>query len=218
MYKLTWTKNGIPHGYLCETPIHLVYRVENCAPVGELRRLSAELKEQLTTVRALTDVAPERVQLILEEHLQTYDALLDAQDQSKYILAEVTAAQQVIQVWFNLQEMGAVVLYAICVMGNHVHVLLRGADGAPERPIGQAVRRHKSFSDKEIKRLCGRVDDVWDDGFYDRYVRVGTFWEVLRYILHNPVKAGLVSDWKLWPGVWVDERCLKKARVLGAAL
>ena len=101
-----------------------------------------------------------------------------------------------------------VLIYAICVMGNHVHVLLRGFPERRPLKIGQIVGRHKSFTDKQIKRHLALDDRVWAFNFYDRYVRDGTFQTVLWYILCNPAKAGLVRHWRQWTGTYVDERCL----------
>ncbi len=206
--KLYYTRRGIPHGYLCATPIHLIYRVDGCAPVGELRRLEEELVAQLKVVKSLESSKPEEIQKVLEDHLLVYDQLLDAQDQSKYILKQSLAAEEVIKSWLTMQEMGLVAVYVICVMGNHVHVLLKGPDGKPDKQMGRVVHQHKTFSSREIKRVCGVTDRVWDDGFYDRYVRAGSFWKVLLYILNNPVSAGIVGRWRDWPHVYIDPRCL----------
>ena len=206
--ELYFTRQGIPHGYLCATPIHLIYRVDGCAPVGELRRLDEELVEQLKRLANLGRGKPEEIQRVLEEHLLVYDQLLDAQDQSKYILRQSLAAGEVTKSWMTLQEMGLVIVYVICVMGNHVHVLLKGSHGKPDKQIGRVVHQHKTFSSREIKRVCGITARVWDDGFYDRYVRPGTFWTVLQYILNNPVAAKLVARWQDWPHTYIDPRCL----------
>ena len=158
---------------------------------------------------------PEEIQRVLEEHLLVYDQLLDAQDQSKYVLNRPAAAKEVIKSWLTMQEMGLLLVYAICVMGNHVHVLLKGPDGKPDKQIGRVVHQHKTFSTREIKRVCSITDRVWDDGFYDRYVRPGTFWTVLRYVLNNPVAAGLVGRWEDWAHTYVDPRCLVGAKERG---
>jgi len=52
------------------------------------------------------------------------------------------------------------------------------------------VHRHKTFTNKLIKEALGLTEKIWDYGFYDRYIRPGTFWEVLDYVLDNPVAAG----------------------------
>ena len=206
--RLSWSKFEIPHGFLCEIPIHLIYRVKGCAPVGELKKITDELKDQLAILRTLKEDKRERYQHFMKEHFKVYDALLDAQDQRKYVLANDVAAKIVIDSWLHLQEKGEIVLYAVCVMGNHVHVMLRGPDGVEDKSIGLLLRRHKTFTNTAIKEALNLSDNVWDTGFYDRYVRPGSFYAVLEYLLDNPKSAGLVQDWKAWPNTYVDERCL----------
>ena len=126
--KLTWTTPNRPHGFLCETPIHLIYRLKGCAPVKELREISYELKAQLKILKSFDRVPEAQLHRVLDEHFKIYDALLDAQDQSKYILINQVAADIIIKSWLTLQERGELLIYAICVMGNHVHVILRGPD------------------------------------------------------------------------------------------
>ena len=206
--RLVWSSRGIPHGFLCAQPIHLIYRVKHCAPVKQLRELHEDLKFRVKALRGLVNETSNEYAEALEEWQLAYDDLLDAQDQSKYVLAQDLAARVVIDSWLELQRRGEIVLYAICVMGNHVHVLLRGPDESEEVPIGDVVRRHKSFTGKSIRKQLSLADTLWDDGFYDRYVRPGRFWVTLQYILDNPVKAGVVSHWSEYSGTYVDKRCL----------
>jgi len=207
--KLYFTKTDIPHGYLCATPIHLTYRVKNCAPITELKAIHKQFMEQLDVLKQLGNSSSDHFSKIRKAHFEAYDALLDAQDQTRFVLAKQKAAEIVINSWLDLQQMKRIVLYAVCVMGNHVHVLLRGIDDGDELPIGQVVRQHKTYTNKLIKDALNLSENVWDDGFYDRYVRPGSFWSVLEYILQNPVAANLVSNWNKWPNTYVDERCLR---------
>ena len=207
--KLRWTKFGdIPHGFLCETPVHLVYRVRDAAPVGALRRLSEDRKLALREARLEEATDEAVIERLLAEHFRAYDDLLDAQDQSRYVLQRAGAAEAVIASWQTLHAREELTLYAVCVMGNHVHVLLKGRDGQPEASLGNVVGRHKSYTNHLIRTATQHPTKIWDEGFYDRYVRPGTFWRVLWYILQNPAKAGLVGDWHDWAGTYVDERCL----------
>ena len=206
--KLSWNARDIPHGFLNDTPIHLIYRVRGCAPVKKLRMLHEDLRERLAVVKTMGTFSDEVLGEAMEEWQAAYDNLLDAQDQRKYVLADPTAAQLVLDSWQTLRDRAEVKLYAVCIMGNHVHALLSGVEGAPETRIAPLVGRHKSFTDNAIKKALGHKANVWDDGFYDRYVRPGTFEQVLRYLLDNPVKAGLVQHWRAWPHTFVDERCV----------
>ena len=206
--RLTWTRGIIPHGYLCDTPVHLIYRVRGCGCVAELRRLADEAAQQYKLLRKLGTMPPAELQSLITERMEAYDALLDAQDQSKFPLAQPAFARTILDSWMTLREREECRLYAVCVMGNHVHALLAGSRGAGEIPIGSLVKRHKTFTDRELRSLHEGNASFWDPNFYDRYVRPGRFDIVLKYILQNPVKAGLVKDWRDWTGTWVDKRCL----------
>jgi hypothetical protein len=46
----------------------------------------------------------------------------------------------------------------------------------------------------------GRQGAFWQDESYDRVIRDSEeFDRVISYVLENPVKAGLVSEWGKWP-------------------
>ncbi|MFK8056770.1 MAG: transposase [Saprospiraceae bacterium] len=214
--KLYWTKRGIPHGFFCDIPIHLIYRLNGCAPLNELKALSEELGNQIDGLKSLGQASGTVIQGLLEEHAKIYDDLLDAQDQRKFILHREELGGIVLKSWLHLSEQSEILLYAVCVMGNHVHVLLKGLSDSKLNQIGKLIQRHKSFTTTAIKKVDSSVEKVWDSGFYDRYVREGSFWEVLKYILDNPVKAGLVAQWKEWPLTFVDPRCLDSSNFIGS--
>ncbi len=52
----------------------------------------------------------------------------------------------------------------------------------------------------EANRLVGRSGAFWEHESYDHYVRDEEELErIILYVLGNPVKAGLVADWRAWP-------------------
>jgi REP-associated tyrosine transposase len=59
----------------------------------------------------------------------------------------------------------------------------------------------KGYTAREANRVLGRKGNFWEPENYDHYVRDATEYErIVRYVLNNPVKAGLVSHWQEW--VW----------------
>lgn len=55
----------------------------------------------------------------------------------------------------------------------------------------------------EGNKLLGRSGTFWQDESYDRFTRDQAEWQrTIRYVLNNPVKAGLVNDWLEWPWNW----------------
>ena len=87
-------------------------------------------------------------------------------------------------------------LIAWCVMPNHVHVLFETFGG---HPIGRVVHSWKTFTAREINKLRGQSGQVWQDDFFDTFMRNDEHQAaVALYIERNPVSAGLVpkaTDW-----------------------
>jgi REP element-mobilizing transposase RayT len=76
-----------------------------------------------------------------------------------------------------------------CVMPNHVHVV---AKLLPGRRLSTILHSWKSHSAKEANKLLLRSGEFWEREYYDRLIRTeDELGRTLRYIKHNPVKAGL---------------------------
>jgi REP element-mobilizing transposase RayT len=83
-----------------------------------------------------------------------------------------------------------------CVMPNHVHVLI---EIVPGHALSDVVRSWKTFTAREANRLLGRDGAFWMPDYFDRYVRDERHLAaVRRYILENPVKAGLCGAAEEW--------------------
>jgi putative transposase len=87
-------------------------------------------------------------------------------------------------------------LYAYCVMPDHVHLLL----GASEtKGIVELVREIKSLSTR-LAWQHGHKGAIWQRSFYDRFLRRDEdCTEIAKYIVHNPVRKGIVECWEDYP-------------------
>ncbi len=95
-------------------------------------------------------------------------------------------------------------LYGYCLMPDHLHVLL--SPGGSGVAIAQWLKRFKSYTTNEYHKRGGNAR-LWQRSAYDHVCRAHESAEtVLAYIVENPLRAGLVDDWKEWPwtGVFVD--------------
>ena len=62
------------------------------------------------------------------------------------------------------------------------------------------VHRYKQATGYDWKHRRGQHTRLWQEGFYDRVLRDKDPTEgVIRYILENPVRAGLVDDPRAYP-------------------
>ena len=85
---------------------------------------------------------------------------------------------------------------AFCVMPDHVHLLLEGL--TDDADLRMAVHNWKLRTGFAWKKRRGR--DLWQEGFYDYVLRdEDVVAGIVRYILNNPLRAGLVDDVTKYP-------------------
>ena len=102
-------------------------------------------------------------------------------------------AQSVIR---EYRDKGFYWLPAYCVMPDHIHLLIIPI--SPDRHVSRIVATLKNAINLTLRRLKKRVR--WQWGYYDRILRDGEgTLDVAKYILMNPVRKGLVEDYRHWP-------------------
>jgi REP element-mobilizing transposase RayT len=95
------------------------------------------------------------------------------------------------------------------VMPNHTHSLLTRFEGFD---LSQIMHSQKSYTAHEANKALGRTGAFWMEEYFDRYIRNEKhFWNTVRYIENNPVKAGLCERPEDWPfsSAWFRKRGLK---------
>jgi REP element-mobilizing transposase RayT len=101
--------------------------------------------------------------------------------------------------------------FAFVVMPDHLHWLLELRD---RQSLSSVVKRVKGGSAIRINQRRGQSGSIWQPGFYEREVRKEESLESIGdYIIHNPVRAGLVAraeEYPLWDLMW--KRSLKAVR------
>jgi len=93
---------------------------------------------------------------------------------------------------------------AFVVMPDHLHWLL---SLSPGRSLSECVKNVKCNSARMINRRLGSSGRVWMTAFYDRAIRrEEDIAAVARYIVANPLRAGIVNslrEYPLWDAKWV---------------
>ncbi len=89
-------------------------------------------------------------------------------------------------------------LMAICIMSDHVHLLMA--------PTGvnlvDLIGRWKSYTTHLIQ-LEEKIGRLWQRSFYDHGLRRDEdLIKVAEYIVSNPVRNGFVEDWRNYPYAW----------------
>jgi REP element-mobilizing transposase RayT len=117
-------------------------------------------------------------------------------------------------------------LFAYCIMPNHVHTVfapllteelarklaekarLRAKDGKrkaqtddeDDDPVLAVIMQSlKGYTARKCNLALGRSGQFWQHESYDHVVRVAQEWDkTIKYVMNNPVKAGLVEEWQDW--------------------
>jgi REP element-mobilizing transposase RayT len=93
---------------------------------------------------------------------------------------------------------------AYVVMPDHIHWLFQISG---DQQLSYIMQMVKGRSARRISRELEGMRHVWQPGFHDRAIRRYEDLEVVaNYVVHNPVRAGLVEDIYDYPLWWLLNR------------
>ena len=96
----------------------------------------------------------------------------------------------------RFQDISHYELYAYCLMGNHIHLLLKTG----EEPLDRVFRRIGASFVYWYNLKYQRVGHLFQDRFRSEPVEDDQYFlTVLRYVFRNPVKAGLCTKPEEYP-------------------
>jgi REP element-mobilizing transposase RayT len=190
------SRGYLPHLEIPEGTYFLTFRLADSIPSSLLVNLKAELfmKKGART--------PEAMVLEKDQYERKINALLDKGRGD---------------CWLNNPDIAGIVvetlrqfdgekyfLHAWTVMPNHVHVLFTLERLSSLSSIIQSWKGSTAF---QANRILHRTGRFWQPEYFDRLVKTKRQFEFyLRYILNNPVKAGLcleIQQWR-WSGCSAD--------------
>ncbi|HLN71751.1 MAG TPA: hypothetical protein VK205_00550 [Prolixibacteraceae bacterium] len=194
-YFITWSlKDAIP------AKAFEVYRLQ-------LAQLKKQINEEKTrhSNESLIRNLEQQYQSHRKKYIKAYNDLLDAERHPSINLSRSEYTQLItnaLQFW----EGKKIHSLAFAIMSNHVHWVFETFEKDPEgqpvyvEDIMQSVKRYTA---NQINKLENRQGPLWQMESFDTTIRDDKhMYNAIRYTLHNPVAAGLVSHWKLWPGCY----------------
>lgn len=127
-----------------------------------------------------------------------------ATNQWRPLFINIQMGRIVIDCMRHEHDAGHVESLAFVVMPDHLHWLF-SLNG--KRTLSSCVRNVKAFSSMRINRELNSKQLIWQRSFYDRAIRrEEDLIDVARYIVANPLRAGLVRsirDYPLWDCKWI---------------
>ena len=121
----------------------------------------------------------------------------------KPIFHNFTIGRIVVETMKKLHDTDRVSSLAFVIMPDHLHWLIQ----LKHEPLYKVIRSFKGVSAREVNQYLGREGKLWQAGYHDHALRKEEdLPAVARYIVANPLRAGLVKkvgDYPLWDAVWL---------------
>ena len=192
----------LPHFQPRGFAFFITFRLANSLPMDVVERLGLESRRVEDSLSRLPD-APESHCQREQERRKLFerwdDALHRLGSGEQYLRNDLVAAIVANSIryhdgdWFDLE--------ALCIMPNHVHLVLtpRERSETEDHSLAAIMHNIKRNSSKQANLALNRSGAFWQHESYDHVVRDDAELErIVQYVLYNPVQAGLVEDRTKW--------------------
>jgi REP-associated tyrosine transposase len=189
MLKRHFHKRNLPHLYYNEGIYFVTYRLYDSIHPNELKNMQM----LINNYRMLHPNEGEKV-------FKKYDLLLDKPANKTQYLKQpqiFEICKKSIHYYDNKEYK----LICYCIMPNHVHLVIDLINN--KRLLGDILGSIKKYSARGSNKALGKKGKFWQSESFDRLVRDEVeLYYVIRYVLMNPVNAGLAKNWKEWKGTY----------------
>lgn len=217
MNKKEFHRANLPHYQQPGQAYFITWNLQNAIPAKALK----EYGEKLNQIKVSVDFAEktkqssDQINALKDEYrflrkmlLKALDDILDAGNHIAVNLSKTENTSIVVNS-LCFWEGKKLKNYAICVMPNHVHWVLElysGDENGEAVWLDDILKSVKQFSSSQINKSENRLGKLWQKESWDTTIRDNRhLYEAIEYTRNNPVKAGLVKDWRDWPGTLIFE-------------
>ncbi len=175
-------RRRLPHLYYNEGIYFVTYRLFGSIPQNKLDKLQNE-------INSAEDEEQKRV-------FKKYDALLDKAENQVFHLKNPLIAEACKNsiMFFDKKDIDVI---CYCIMPNHVHLAFELLTKI--KLVGDIMASIKRYSAKSANEILNTKGKFWQEESFDRLVRdEKELYNIIKYVLLNPVNAGLVEDYKDW--------------------
>ena len=189
----------LPHWQPLQAIFFVTFRLKNSIPITVLNQLRAQRQALLATA----DDDKEEIYKANKRFFKLMDDFLDTNPNEPYWLKEQNV-MDIVKEALHYRDGKQFVLYAYCIMPNHVHLLIQTLESNKDY-LYKIIQDFK----KRTGKLCNKdIDNTgnafWEEEYYDHLVRNETeFYNIVNYIYNNPVKAKFVENGDDWAGTYI---------------
>jgi len=204
-------RRNLPHFYPKGATYFITFRLADSLPQNVINDLKNKYFNENQSRNKEVNINLEK-EAIRNEHFKKFEEQLDKNSYGNCVLKDLSIAE----ILYNrLLEFDQNLYALICfvIMPNHVHLLLTDKIDPPteinsdekEVPAGisKAMQMIKGGSAYLINKQLKRKGSLWAAESYDRIIRQDAE-NIINYILNNPVKANLGSQFREKPFTYIN--------------
>lgn len=185
-------RRNLPHLYYNEGIYFVTYRLYDSIHPAELEKLQKILNTKDDEEK--------------KKYFKKYDALLDKPyNDVRYLLkSEIAEICKNSILYFDGSDIEVI---CFVIMPNHIHLVFELLNKS--KLVGDILGSIKKYSAREANKYLNKEGKFWQAESFDRLVRdEKELYNVIKYVLLNPVKAGLVEDYKDWQYTYCNKEYL----------
>jgi REP element-mobilizing transposase RayT len=198
-------RGHLPHWQPLGAIFFITFRLKNSLPSEIIESLRDERERAKAALNSLPESERTYQNIIDEQHFfEKWETCLDEAESGPLWLSQPEIAE-IVKEALHYRDGKVFDLHTYCIMSNHVHVvfeLLRKSEWHSDlrqpdlTKTMQSLKRHTA---RQANIILGREGAFWQDESYDRVIRDNDeYIRIVNYVLENPVRAGLVSQWDEW--------------------
>jgi len=201
---ISFCRRHLPHWTVADRSYFVTIRLKGSLP----RAVAEELKREREALAGRKHSSGESEEL-RKSQFKRIEAILDSVQHGPRFLDIVPVSKIVFRGFKWLEESKGWLVHAATVMPNHLHLLMRHPEGKNGQ-LNRDLDIFKGFTAHEVNKHLDRVGKpFWMDENFDHWCRDDAKLRgAVRYIVMNPVKAGLVAQWQNWPWTTVSQAFL----------
>ena len=209
----TYYRQKLPHIQPVGSCFFVTFRLFGSIPNNRLFEIRGKYEKKIALAKLISDSYQRNLEIfnLRKKFLIEYDAVLDTINSGPFYFKD-KSIMDIVKNELHRFDPEFYDLIAYSVMSNHVHILIDTSiqltDVNTEEDLMESytsldviMKRIKGPSGKYANKLLGKEGRFWEKESYDMYIRNEKMLNnVISYILQNPVKAGMVDSWELYPG------------------
>lgn len=214
----TYYRRNLPHIQPPGATFFITFNLAGSIPKHILQQYITE-KRKLEAAEQITSKQKQDIPEKKREWFRKFEETLDQANNGPVWLKNEQIVKLVAESLHHLN--GKVYsLISYCIMANHVHTVFTPLEIRPSvtddkqthdmryHSLASIMHSLKSYTAQKANQILGRSGTFWQHESYDHCIRnPDELHRIIRYVLNNPVKIGLVKEWKEWKWNYLSKTC-----------